>query len=145
MAANTPASEMEKLLLSCVFRLLLSATEEKERHQANPPSPKPVTGKKLRSQRRSRQPGSKSSQGSNASPTPTQEGGENQNSILPHRWRRQQQQHHQRKERSKRIPLRRSSNGRRQQKEKEPRKIGRHPPPEFLLKKNILAYPNHKQ
>jgi len=47
MAANTPAGEVEKLLLSCVFRLLLSATEEKERHQVNPPSPKPVTGKKL--------------------------------------------------------------------------------------------------
>ena len=29
MAANTPAGEVEKLLLSCVFRLLLSATEEK--------------------------------------------------------------------------------------------------------------------
>ena len=31
MAANTPAGEVEKLLLSCVFHLLLSATEEKER------------------------------------------------------------------------------------------------------------------
>jgi len=47
IVANTPAGEVEKLLLSCVFRLLLSATEEKERHQTNPPSPKPVTGKKL--------------------------------------------------------------------------------------------------
>ena len=31
MAANTPAGEVDKLLLSCVFHLLLSATEEKER------------------------------------------------------------------------------------------------------------------
>ena len=31
MAANTPAGEVEELLLSCVFRLILSATEEKER------------------------------------------------------------------------------------------------------------------
>jgi len=40
MVANTPAGEVEKLLLSFVFRLLFSATEEKERHQRNPPSPK---------------------------------------------------------------------------------------------------------
>jgi len=33
MEANTPVGEVEKLI-SCVFRLLLSATEEKERHQA---------------------------------------------------------------------------------------------------------------
>ena len=30
MAANTPAGEVEKLLLSCVFRLLLSATKKRK-------------------------------------------------------------------------------------------------------------------
>jgi len=35
MAANTLAGEVEKLLPSYVFRLLLSAIEEKERHQSN--------------------------------------------------------------------------------------------------------------
>jgi len=53
-AANTPADELEKVLLSCVFHLLLSVTEEKERHQSaitetgdrkEAPQPEPPTRK----------------------------------------------------------------------------------------------------
>jgi len=53
-AVNTPAGEVEKLLFFCVFHLLLSATEEKERHQSvitetgdrkEAPQPEPPTQK----------------------------------------------------------------------------------------------------